>query len=123
MCLDLVLDDVGVEYHGVCVTQGGGASVVIDGQAHGTTPMTAALNAGPHTIELSNTDGVHRTMTVNVTWVKASTTTSLTSSTSSSTYGNSVTFTATVSPQYSGSPTGTETFSIPIRCGFRRGRN
>src|SRR5438552_206909 len=30
MCLDLVLDDVGVEYHGVCVTQGGGASVVID---------------------------------------------------------------------------------------------
>ena len=48
-------------------TDPAGASVVIDGQAHGTTPMTAALNAGPHTIELSNTDGVHRTMTVNVT--------------------------------------------------------
>ena len=47
-------------------TDPSGANVVIDGQAHGTTPMTATLNVGPHTIELSN-DGAHRTMTVNVT--------------------------------------------------------
>jgi len=43
-----------------------GANVVIDGQAHGTTPATATLDVGAHTIELS-TDGVRRTMTVNVT--------------------------------------------------------
>jgi hypothetical protein len=43
-----------------------GAAVVIDGEAHGTTPATATLKIGPHTIELSK-DGVRRTMTVNVT--------------------------------------------------------
>jgi hypothetical protein len=43
-----------------------GANVVIDGQAHGTTPATATLSVGAHTIELSS-DGVRRTMTVNVT--------------------------------------------------------
>jgi len=47
-------------------TDPSGAAVVVDGQAHGTTPMTAALNVGPHTIEISQ-DGVRRTMTVNVT--------------------------------------------------------
>jgi hypothetical protein len=43
-----------------------GAAVVIDGEAHGTTPMTATVKTGAHTIELSK-DGVRRTMTVNVT--------------------------------------------------------
>ena len=47
-------------------TDPAGANVVIDGQAHGQTPTTASLPVGPHTIELSK-DGVHRTMTVNVT--------------------------------------------------------
>lgn len=47
-------------------TDPSGAAVVVDGQAHGTTPMTATLNVGPHTIEISQ-DGVRRTMTVNVT--------------------------------------------------------
>jgi hypothetical protein len=47
-------------------TDPAGANVVIDGQAHGTTPTTATLKAGAHTIELSH-DGVRRTMTVNVT--------------------------------------------------------
>ena len=46
-------------------TDPAGARVVIDGQAHGTTPTTATLSVGQHTIELSN-DGVRRTMTVNV---------------------------------------------------------
>ena len=43
-----------------------GAAVVIDGEAHGATPVTVSLKPGPHTIELSN-EGVRRTMTVNVT--------------------------------------------------------
>jgi len=43
-----------------------GAKVVIDGQAHGTTPTTAMLAAGTHTVELSS-DGARRTLTVNVT--------------------------------------------------------
>ena len=47
-------------------TEPSGVAVVIDGQAHGTTPMTVTLNAGPHTIDLSNA-GAHRTMTLNVT--------------------------------------------------------
>jgi hypothetical protein len=48
-------------------TDPAGAAVVIDGEAHGTTPVTATLKTGPHTIELSTKDGVRRTMTVNVT--------------------------------------------------------
>ena len=47
-------------------TDPAGAALVIDGEAHGTTPATATLKPGPHTIELSK-DGVRRTMTVNVT--------------------------------------------------------
>jgi len=47
-------------------TDPSGAAVVVDGQAHGTTPMTATLNVGTHTIEISQ-DGARRTMTVNVT--------------------------------------------------------
>jgi hypothetical protein len=47
-------------------TEPAGANVVIDGQAHGQTPMSASLSVGAHTIELSR-DGVRRTMTVNVT--------------------------------------------------------
>src|SRR4029079_8027356 len=47
-------------------TDPAGAAVVIDGEAHGTTPATATLKPGPHTLELSK-DGVRRTMTVNVT--------------------------------------------------------
>jgi hypothetical protein len=48
-------------------TDPAGAAVVIDGEAHGATPVTATLKTGPHTIELSTEDGVRRTMTVNVT--------------------------------------------------------
>jgi PEGA domain-containing protein len=48
-------------------TDPAGAAVVIDGEAHGATPVTATLKTGPHTIELSTKDGVRRTMTVNVT--------------------------------------------------------
>ena len=48
-------------------TDPAGAAVVIDGEAHGATPVTATLKPGPHTIELATKDGVRRTMTVNVT--------------------------------------------------------
>jgi len=48
-------------------TDPAGAAVVIDGEAHGATPVTATLKTGPHTIELSTKEGVRRTMTVNVT--------------------------------------------------------
>jgi hypothetical protein len=48
-------------------TDPAGAAVVIDGESHGATPVTATLKTGPHTIELSTKDGVRRTMTVNVT--------------------------------------------------------
>src|SRR5262245_37978681 len=47
-------------------TEPAGAVVVIDGEAHGSTPVSATLKTGTHTIELSK-DGVRRTMTVNVT--------------------------------------------------------
>jgi len=47
-------------------TNPAGARVVIDGLAHGNTPINAKLNPGPHTLDLSM-DGVHRTITVNVT--------------------------------------------------------
>jgi len=43
---------------------------------------------------------------------KATTTTALSSSLNPSTFGQSVTFTATVSPQYSGTPTGSVTFKL-----------
>jgi hypothetical protein len=47
-------------------TEPAGAAVVIDGQAHGTTPVTVTLSAGPHTIDLSS-GTARRTMTLNVT--------------------------------------------------------
>ena len=47
-------------------TNPAGAQVVIDGLAHGNTPISVKLNAGPHTLDLS-ADGVHRTIAVNVT--------------------------------------------------------
>jgi PEGA domain len=46
-------------------TEPAGAAVVIDGEAHGSTPVSATLKTGAHTIELSK-DGVRRTMTVNI---------------------------------------------------------
>jgi hypothetical protein len=56
----------------------------------------------------------------NVTVLQATTTTALTSSVNPSTYMQLVTFTATVTPQYSGTPTGSVTFynnGSPIRTG------
>jgi hypothetical protein len=44
-------------------TNPAGASVVIDGQASGVTPLNVSLSAGPHTLELS-ANGVHRTIPI-----------------------------------------------------------
>jgi hypothetical protein len=44
-------------------TNPAGASVVIDGQANGVTPLNVSLSAGPHTIELS-ANGVRRTIPI-----------------------------------------------------------
>ena len=44
-------------------TNPAGASVVIDGQASGVTPLSVSLRVGPHTLELS-ADGVHRTIPI-----------------------------------------------------------
>ncbi len=44
-------------------TNPAGASVVIDGQANGVTPLSVTLSAGPHTLELS-ANGVHRTIPI-----------------------------------------------------------
>jgi hypothetical protein len=44
-------------------TNPAGASVVIDGQANGVTPLSVSLSAGPHTLELT-ANGVHRTIPI-----------------------------------------------------------
>ena len=44
-------------------TNPAGASVVIDGQANGVTPLSVSLSAGPHTLELTS-NGVHRTIPI-----------------------------------------------------------
>jgi hypothetical protein len=44
-------------------TNPAGASVVIDGQANGVTPLSVSLSAGPHTLELS-ANGAHRTIPI-----------------------------------------------------------
>src|SRR5262249_25499937 len=47
-------------------TNPSGVKVVIDGEAHGNTPLRATLKAGPHTLDLS-ADGIHRTISVTIT--------------------------------------------------------
>jgi len=44
-------------------TNPAGASVVIDGQANGVTPLSVTLSAGPHTLELS-ANGARRTIPI-----------------------------------------------------------
>ncbi len=78
--------------------------------------VTAPLSVGPATFtaltDNSGVSGEAASIAVQpaVTVNKASTTTTVTSGTNPSTYGQSVTFTATVAPQYSGTPTGTVSF-------------
>jgi hypothetical protein len=80
------------------------------------TYSTAVLTVGTKSITaLYSGDATYATSTSAVlsqVISKATTTTLLTSSPNPSTSGQSVTFTATVTPQYSGTPTGTVTFKL-----------
>jgi len=77
---------------------------------------TATLTAGTKSITaIYNGDSTHATSTstaLSQVINNATTTTALSSSPNPSTFGQSVTFTATVSPQYSGTPTGSVTFKL-----------
>ncbi len=97
----------------------GGASIgtgLVTGHLGAATFTTSTLSIGTHTITASypgdtNFQGSTGTLTGGQTVSQASTTTTVTGSSNPSVFGQSVMFTATVSPQYSGAPTGTVTFS------------
>src|SRR5262249_32450105 len=75
----------------------------------GSTLYTAGVQSLTATdTETASITGSQLGITVN----QATPTTAITSSASTSTYGQSVTFTATVTPQYTGTPTGTVTFTV-----------
>src|SRR5262249_7469656 len=88
------------------------------------TLTTSVLNAGSHSITATyNGDGNFLTSTTSSsltqTVSQATTTTTLSSSVPNPTYGQTVVFTATISPQFPGSgpPTGTVIFSIDSGAG------
>jgi len=84
---------------------GGTASYSSSVLAVGTKTITAVYS-GDTTYAASTSSALSQVIT------KASTTTALTSSPNPSAAGQSVTFTATVSPQYSGTPTGSVSFRL-----------
>jgi hypothetical protein len=73
--------------------------------AVGTKSITAVYNGGS-TYASSTSSALSQVIN------KVATTTALTSSANPSSFGQSVTFTAAVSPQYSGTPTGSVTFKL-----------
>jgi Phosphoesterase family/Bacterial Ig-like domain (group 3) len=82
---------------------GGKATFTTSTLAAGTKSVTAVY-VGDSNFATSTSKAVSQVI------AKASSTTALTSSQNPSSYGQSVTFTATVAPQFSGTPTGTVTF-------------
>jgi hypothetical protein len=82
---------------------GGIASYTTTKLAVGTESITAVYN-GSSSFTTSTSEAVSQLVN------QATTTTTLVSSLNPSTFGQSVTFTATVAPQFSGMPTGTVTF-------------
>jgi uncharacterized repeat protein (TIGR03803 family) len=82
---------------------GGGAKYTNKTLAVGTHSITAVYN-GSASFAASTSTAVSQVVS------KASTTTTVVSSLTPSVFGESVTFTATVTPQYSGTPAGTVTF-------------
>ena len=92
------------------------AAIALNGQSVATF-TTSALAAGPHSITAQSSgdtnfsSSVSNTVTQTVNAAnKASSTTAIVSSLNPSTSGQSVTFTATVTSQTAGTPTGTATF-------------
>jgi hypothetical protein len=96
--------DGGVLIGSGSVDSHGQASLTTTGLAVGSH-FVVAYYQGDNNFAPSNSLGVH--ITIN----KANTSTTLTSSQNPSQYGQTVTFTATVTGQYGGTPTGTVTFS------------
>ena len=81
------------------------------GASTGTVSGTTCV-AGPYsfTAKVTDKNSNYGTQGLTLQITQASTTTSVASSLNASTYGQAVTFTATVTPQYSCTPTGTVTF-------------
>jgi hypothetical protein len=95
--------DSGVLIGSGAVDSNGQASLTTTGLAVGSH-FVVAYYRGDSSFATSNSLGAH--VTIN----KANTSTTLTSSQNPSQYGQAVTFTATVAPQYGGTPTGTASF-------------
>jgi hypothetical protein len=78
------------------------------------TFATSSLSVGGHSITVAYSGDAHYNASTSTTLTqtvnKASTTTTVASSLNPSTHGQSVTFTATVTPAFGGSPSGTVTF-------------
>lgn len=92
-----------------------GNAVALDAGGEATSPSVANLDPGTHTVTATYSGDVHflpGAATITQTVGKVSTTTALMASTSSPTYGDPVTLTATVTPGSTalGAPTGTVAF-------------
>ena len=120
----------GVVDPGVLSFAGGTVTLTdgLDGPTKGTGTVSggtlapisvSSLSGGTHTIwavysgdtNFTQTNGTVGFAVVTITGGTQTTTTTVSSSTSASVFGQSVTFTATVTPQTGGTPTGTVTFS------------
>jgi len=94
-----------------------GAPVTLDGTGHATSPATAALAAGNHAVTVTytptggNFSGSSGTLAGDQTVNAAGTTTTIASSQNPSTFGQSISFTATVTSG-AGTPTGAVQFAV-----------
>jgi uncharacterized repeat protein (TIGR03803 family) len=100
---EIVTFKKGASVLGTGTLSGGSATLAISTLGVGANAVTAVY-AGDGNFAASTSKPVSQVIS------KATSTTSLTSSQNPSTFGQSVTFTATVAPQFGGIPTGTVTF-------------
>ncbi len=93
----------GIPSPNTAMLSGGSASITTSALKVGTTAVTA-MYGGDANLAASKSSALSQTVG------QATTTTTLASSLNPSAYGEAVTFTASVAPEYSGTPTGTVTF-------------
>ena len=111
-----VTSSIGPPPDGETVTFEQGSTVLGTGTLSGGTATFSASTLAPGTKSIKAFYGGDASFAASTSTAvsqvigKASSTTTLTSSLNPSAYGQSVTFTATVSPQFSGTPTGTVVF-------------
>ena len=111
-----VTSSIGPPPDGETVTFEQGSTVLGTGTLSGGTATFSASTLAPGTKSIKAVYGGDASFAASTSTAvsqvigKASSTTTLTSSLNPSAYGQSVTFTATVSPQFSGTPTGTVVF-------------